>query len=753
MCARRRKPINPSRINGFGTGRGIEVSYDWSMHIDTPLTEVFRLKLPQARALAKLGIKGVHNLLYHFPARYEHAGIVKNIRDLVRGDEAVSYGRIRSLKVQKAFRKKIPFAEGRLHDGTGNIKVVWFNQPYIAKTFSEGSFVKITGTVSARKDDLYFSNPLIERAREHGADGDLFGTTIPEKAASRIPIYPESRGISSLWFFHAAQKILKSDMIDALEDPIPSEILQTYHLPGLATALRAIHFPKKEGDDIAARKRFSFEEIFMIQVARLFAKKEYEENPAFTIKVSQEDLTRFTKRFPFEFTGAQRKALADIVNDLSKGIPMSRLLEGDVGSGKTAVAAAAVYAVSTTRPLGQGFGHLQTAYMAPTEILARQHFESFIEFFKGTNVQIGLITGSVCRKFPSKVSPSGHTNISRTQILKWVASGEIPVVVGTHALIEKSVLFKHLALVIIDEQHRFGVRQRMKLARKNHELPDKKVPNLLSMTATPIPRTLALTVYGDLDLTLLDEMPAGRKRVITEVVEPAERDQAYQKIREELAQGRQAYVICPRIEEPDPKKELALRVKSAKKEAERLKKEVFPSYLVGLVHSKLKPSEKESVMKDFLDGAIHILVATSVVEVGVDVPNATTIVIEGAERFGLAQLHQLRGRVLRSTHQSYCFLFSDSPGINTQKRLAALASAKNGFELAELDLALRGEGSLSGGRQWGLSDVGMEAIKNIKMVEAARTEAKKIIKADPTLARYPLIRERIMGEKVDVHLE
>jgi ATP-dependent DNA helicase RecG len=424
-------------------------------------------------------------------------------------------------------------------------------------------------------------------------------------------------------------------------------------------------------------------------------------------------------------------------------------LEGDVGSGKTAVAATIAYTVVTTQPEKQDYGNLQVAYMAPTEILAQQHFESFIELFKHLPVQVGLITGSGCKKFPSKVNPEKATDISRSQLLKWVKNGEIPILVGTHALIQKTVEFKNLAFVVIDEQHRFGTKQRKHLRHKE----DMVLPHLLSMTATPIPRTLALTVYGDLDITLLDEMPAGRKQVITEIVLPTKRKEAYERIKNELAAGRQAYVICPRIDEPDPNKEAALNVKSVKEEAKRLKKEVFPKNEVGILHGKMTKKEKEDVMREFKNGKIDILVATSVVEVGVNVPNATVIVIEGAERFGLAQLHQLRGRVIRSTYQSYCFVFADSKSESSLERLQNMVKAKNGFELAEFDLAQRGAGDLYGRKQWGLSDLGMEALRNIKMVEAARGEAVMLIDSDLILTDYPLLKKITEEKREKIHFE
>ena len=352
-------------------------------------------------------------------------------------------------------------------------------------------------------------------------------------------------------------------------------------------------------------------------------------------------------------------------------------------------------------------------------------------------------------KFPSKVDATKPTKISRTQLLKWVKNGEIPILIGTHALIYKSVEFKHLAHVIIDEQHRFGTNQRKQLAKK-----DARMPHLLSMTATPIPRTLALTIYGDLDITLLDEMPQGRKPVITKIIGPQQTKEMYEHVRNELKDGRQAYVICPRIDEPDPDKATALRLKSVKAEAKRLKQKEFQDYTVGILHGKMKPAEKDAVMLDFLNHKIDVLVATSVVEVGVNVPNATNIIIEGAERFGLSQLHQLRGRVIRGTHQPYCFAVTESKSDKTKERLKALSTAKNGFELAEHDLQFRGSGELYGAKQSGLSDLGMEAIRNLKLVEAARKEAQTLVEKHANLSKtHPLIAEKVAHLGEALHME
>ncbi|MCX6820035.1 MAG: ATP-dependent DNA helicase RecG [Candidatus Adlerbacteria bacterium] len=745
------------------------------MDLREPISEHFRLTNIQKTALGKLGIKTLRDLLYHFPFRYEQAGSEASTGELQVGQEVTVVGILEKLTTKKSWKRRIPISDGYLRDQGGRVKLMWFNQPYIAKMYADGTRVKATGKVTGSPGKLYLANPQLEKisATEEGlfvqtggnsADGgapqgdgprtEQFPSkeiVYPESAAVAEGLfaqYPESRGVTSLWFRHAIQKVLATGIIEQTEDPLPPDMLKRYNLPTLGSALVWMHIPEKLKDADAARKRFAFEEVFMIQLERGLERKKQSHEKSFAVDAPKQAVDDFIGTFPFTATGAQEKAIEAILHDMRSGHPMSRLLEGDVGSGKTAVAATAAYATVRTRPENQKFGTLQVAYMAPTEILAKQHFESFIKYFETFPINIGLITGSGCYKFPSKIGRGKSTTISRTQLLKWVAAGEIPVVIGTHALIQKSVQFKHLALVVIDEQHRFGTAQRQKLATK-----EKRLPHLLSMTATPIPRTLALTIYGDLDLTLLDEMPAGRKRIITEIVSPSGRPKAYTKIHEQLAEGRQAYVICPRIDEPDPDKAFALMAKSVTAEAKRLKKDVFQNYEIAILHSKMTPKEKDETMQKFAAHEIDILVATSVVEVGVNVPNATMIFIEGAERFGLAQLHQLRGRVVRSNHQAYCFVCPESRGEHTLARLKALATAKNGFELAEQDLLQRGPGELSGRKQWGISDIGMEALKNLKLVEAARTEALALVEQDENLLRHPLLQHALFARAQTLHFE
>ena len=611
--------------------------------------------------------------------------------------------------------------------------MVWFRQPYIARMLPEGSCAIFSGTVANRNGEYYIANPLY----------DIVPCSIvPEfsrEDASRLqPLYSATSGVSSLWISKAIAKILPQI---ATDDFLPKEILEKYHLPALQTALRWAHNPKTEEHSGAAKKRFAFEGVFLMQLMRASQKEEIKKTAG--IKLSNIETLRdeFIKLLPFDLTDAQNKAIEDILSDLRSGHPMNRLLEGDVGSGKTAVAACAAYICAKNG--------LQAAYMAPTEILARQHFETFSKVLGRAGLKIGLLTSSLSEKFPSKIAREKSTHVSKAQLLKWVREGEFPILIGTHSLIEKKVEFKNLALAMVDEQHRFGVSQRSKLSQKNHSLIEVGLqsalppPHFLSMTATPIPRTLALTIYADLDLSVINEMPPGRQTIDTKIVTPKDRHLAYEFIRQKLNAGEQAFVICPRIEPSEPSSEgfMQAEMKSVKEEYKKLNEKIFPEFDIALMHGKLTPKEKEEAMQKFRENKAQVLVSTSVVEVGVDVPNATIMMIEGAERFGLAQLHQFRGRVGRSDTKSYCFILPTSYSADIFRRLKALTEAKSGFELAEYDLEFRGAGELSGRKQSGLSDIGMEALKNLKMVEAARFEAREIIESG-TLSKYPLLEAK-----------
>jgi len=762
--------------------------YNPHMTPNSAIEEFFRLTPVQKTALKRLRIHTLHDLFYHFPVRYESASTSSAVANLTHGSKVTLYGTFTKLDAKKLWKSRRPATEGQFEDSTGRVKVLWFNQPYMNKYLKTGQLVKVSGTV-AGKDKPYITNPEVESVARSAIPMDVFESGATGNAEAMFPVYPETRGVTSRWFYHALKKIFGQGVHVQLEDPIPSGVREKLHLPTLASALVYLHTPKNERDASAARKRFAFEEIFVIQSAKQKERADNDAQKSLSVSVDKDKTQQFIETLPYELTEAQKRAVDEIFSDFQANRPMARLLEGDVGSGKTAVAAATAYAVVTSRPPGRTSGTLQVAYMAPTEILASQHFSSFIEHFKELPINIGLLTGSSCFKFPSKIARDKPTKISRSQLLKWVESGEIAMLIGTHALIQKTVAFQNLAYVIVDEQHRFGTAQRRALAQKNmgsmlksdairgtgsvrdetytHTAKSERgtrneevrrfqrtvVPHFLSMTATPIPRTLALTIYGDLDISVLDEMPTGRVQVETRLIRPSERQEAYTAVREQLMAGRQAYVICPRIEEADPEKANALRVKSARAEAEHLQRDIFPEYTVGLLHGKLRPKEKDEVMEQFSSGAIHILVATSVVEVGINVANATIILIEGAERFGLSQLHQLRGRVQRSHYQPYCFLLPDTKSAQSLTRLRALAQTANGFELAEKDLELRGAGDLYGRAQWGVSDLGMEALKNPRLIEAARKEAHTLIAADPTLLHHRALAQRIQEVGNTLHSE
>ncbi|MDO8600374.1 MAG: ATP-dependent DNA helicase RecG [bacterium] len=730
------------------------------MNLETKLETIIRLTPQKKAGLKKLGVETARDLLTYLPARYEEFAGLKKIRDLIIGESASIIGEIENAKAEKTWRKKMLLAEAVIKDETGTMHAVWFGQPYLANMLKPAMRVRLSGKVQYKKGKLFFTNPTWEFL-----SAELQATNYKLQASTLLPVYSETYGVSSLWLRMQIQRLISQ--IRDWPEILPEEILKKYHLPDFERSVRAIHFPRTLGETEAAKKRFSFEEVFFIQLDHQLERAEHKKKRANPITPDSTLAKEFISSLPFPLTNAQQKVIWQIFEDIKKPEPMARLLEGDVGSGKTLVAAAIALQAAKSG--------LQSAIMAPTEILARQHFYEFMKRLEPFRVRIGLLTSSESQKFPSKIGYKKTAEVSKAQLLKFVASGDIQILIGTHALIQDKVKFKKLAFVVIDEQHRFGTEQRARLAKEKEEVAHhdtirilkpsqigfaKAIPHLLSMTATPIPRTLALTIFGNLDLSVLDEMPPGRKKIITKVVPAAKRSDAYEFIRREIHAGRQAFVICPRIEKPDGKQYKSVRamqmfseMKAVKQEYEKLSKEIFPEFKIAMLHGKLAAKEKEKIMKQFKGGETHILVSTSVVEVGVDIPNATIMMIEGGERFGLAQLHQFRGRVGRGEHQSYCFVFTDSKTAKTRERLKALETAKNGFELAEYDLQFRGAGELSGARQWGMSDAGMEALKNIKMVEAAREEAAMIVNEDPNLKKYPLLKERLERISQKIHFE
>lgn len=727
------------------------------MNLSSPLKEVIKLSKPHQDAFTRLRIFTVRDLLYNFPYRYSDIRILKLIQECRAGDEVLIQGEVHSIKTHSAYGKIPGRVTATITDLSGSIRVTWFGRNYITKQLTEGETLQLSGTVTQGKDGVYISNPDFEHKKTLAIDSthSLFQTNEVASSDFLTPMYKEVSGITSKYIRELIAKILTHKDMSLIPDSLPEHIRTELHLPAISEALTYIHFPKTENHVVSAKKRFAFEEIFLIQIERALTRKELEESAGYIIDPEQKDIDYFLSKLPYPLTGAQTRVVSEILESIKTGIPMSRLVEGDVGSGKTAVAALLCYLATRVRPRAKQIGKIATAgtlqvvYMAPTEILARQHFESFIKYFEGTGLYLGLITGSGCLKYPSKVSPGTHTTISRSQLSKWVQNGEISIVIGTHALIQKNVAFKHLGLCIIDEQHRFGVKQRKALVDKRGTAHPEIIPHLLTMTATPIPRTLALTIYGDLELSVLDQMPPGRKQIETTLVPPTKRDETYAFVQQKLREGRQVYVICPRVDDNDPE---SSEVKSVMSEAKRLQKDVFPDYKVMPLHGKMKPVEKEKIMSEFVDGKIDVLVATSVIEVGVSVANASIIIIEGGDRFGLAQLHQLRGRVLRGTHDPYCFIFTENNSEKTTERLKAIVSAQNGFELAEMDLMQRGAGGLTQGKQWGMSDIAMEAIKNRKLVEIAREKAQQLVKEGHELGNYPELKN-CLNERDSTHLE
>ncbi len=705
--------------------------------------------------LEKLGIKTVRNLLWHFPVRYEDWSAMATVAELNPGDEKTIQATVQEIKLIRTWKRKMFIVEALVGDETGSVEVVWFNQPYIKNILKTGSLVNLSGKVGVKKNKLFLSSPAYEIITSKNKSGT-------RHTGRLVPIYPETKGLTSKGLRLIIERVFEN--LEKLEEFLPAEIIEEYKLPEINTALRQIHFPEKTRETVSAKRRFAFEELFLLHLRNILQRINLTKESARSINIEANEIRKIVNTLPFKLTASQEKALAEVLDDLAKTHPMNRLLQGDVGSGKTIVAGLA--AILTAKDY-------QAALMVPTEILARQHYQTLTRFFSHFEGGIVLLVSKETRVF---WGDDLETETKKPELLKDIAGGKVRIVIGTHALIsssaprgyggssevlreggQKVVKFKNLALLVVDEQHRFGVAQRASLLRET--LAQNKIyPHLLSMSATPIPRTLMLSVFGDLSLSVIDELPQGRKKTITKIVDPENRDKAYAFIRGQVRRGRQVFVVCPRIEPPE--KEIVtfkvfqlLEVKTVKEEYEKLSKKVFPDLRVGILHGKLKSAEKEKVMKDFAERDIDVLVTTSVVEVGVDIPNATIMMIEGAERFGLAQLYQFRGRVGRGEHQSFCLLFTESKSQMTHERLGALLLAKNGFELAETDLKLRGPGEFLGESQTGLPDVAMKALQSPELIQDSRIAAEKIIAGGASLQDFPLLREKLKEFRLEVHLE
>ncbi len=706
---------------------------------NTKIGSIPRISEKYAEILKKINVFTVGDLLFHFPFRYEDYSERIEIDCLVVGQTATVMGEISKSKLIRTWKKKMLITECYVSDETGSVRAVWFNQPYVSDSLTVGKGVRLAGKVLEDKNGLYFSNPAWELSSRE-----------PTNTGRLVPIYPETEGLTSKWLRWQLQNIFKLN--PEIPEPIPEDILHELHLPEIKTALEYIHFPKSENQYLLAQKRFAFQNMLTVQLASLQVKANWEKETCVKIPFVEKTIQTFTDGLPFSLTNAQRKASFEILQDLGKARPMNRLLNGDVGSGKTIVAALA--ALQTTE------ADFQTAIMAPTEVLARQHYDNISKLFSAYNISIGLLTSAYQEASNLKFQISNlklkanikNTKLKRAEMLTEIKEGQIDILIGTHALIQKDVRFKNLALVVIDEQHRFGVSQRAFLQQKietiNDGLPGK-IPHLLTMTATPIPRTLTMAYFGNLDLSLLDEMPKNRKPIVTKIVPPRERNQVYDFVRKEVSKGHQIFIIFPLVEESEKMAEL----KAATQEHERLSRDIFPELSLGLLHGKLKAKEKEQVMADYKNKKYDILVATSVVEVGIDVPNATVIIIEDAERFGLSQLHQFRGRVGRSELQSFCFLLTSSNTVKSKSRLGALEKTNSGFEIAEADLKMRGPGEFLGLRQSGLPDIAMQHLGNVKLIEISRQKASQLLKSSPTLSKYPLLKKELTKFATNVHLE
>jgi len=707
--------------------------------LNTEITKINRVGITTAKRLNKLGIETARDLLFYWPFRYNDFTKLTPIDKLQPGMKANVVGRIELIQNKRSPRKRMYITEALVSDNSDSIKVIWFNQPFIARNLRVGDKVSLAGKAEDDFSGMMMTSPIYEKI--------ISGQTIHTQGL--VANYHLTTNISQKQIRFLIKQII--GLAKKIDDWLPIEIKQNLKLLALGEAITKIHFPKNQADINQARQRLAFNELFLIQLQSQLIKQELKSSRAQAVPFLEKGTKKFVNNLPFKLTNAQRKAAWEILQDISKNKPMARLLEGGVGSGKTVVAVIAMLNIALD-PESSG----QSVLMVPTEILALQHFESISKLMKATNVRIGLLTRSerkLNKETGSRKKAVEGKNISKKKLVETIKEGKVDIIIGTHALIQEDIRFNNLALAIIDEQHRFGVEQRKALIKKSIFSENKKeqnsfAPHLLSMTATPIPRSLALALYGDLDISIINEMPAGRKIVLTKVVSESKRQEAYNFIRKQVNNGRQVFVICPLIDFSDK-----LGVKSVKEEFKKLNEQIFSELNIAFLHGRMKTKEKERIMQDFLDNKIKILVSTSVVEVGIDVPNATIMMIEGADRFGLAQLHQFRGRVGRGEHQSYCFLFTDSELDKTLKRLKALVDCHDGFILAKMDLKFRGPGEVYGTAQKGFPELKIASLFDYKLMKEAQGEAMKLINKDANLLNYPLLKEKLAEQNKQTHLE
>ncbi len=674
------------------------------MSLQTPLSKLIRTTKSHLNLLNGLGINTAEDLLLFFPRAYEDKSVFTSVSQIIPEETNTLRGTLSRITHHRTRNGKT-LSKALFSDETGNVEAVWFNQPYLKRMLQSGQQIILSGKAKVAFGKLTLQSPVFEEPK------------VEQTHVGRIiPIYHQTEGLTSKWIREKLKPLI-DDWLTYMEEYMPSWIIKEYDLTDYKTAVKEAHFPSDEKKLEEAKKRLAFDELFLLQFKALQKKWRWQNIAEHEKKVmpTHPELQELIRSLPYDLTNAQKNCLKEILNDMEKPYPMSRLLQGDVGSGKTVVAGAAIF-----NAIKNGY---QATLMAPTEILARQHYSTLFKLLQPYGFNIRYVSGSTSES-------------EKKQIIDGLKTGIVDLVIGTHALIQEGVGFKNLGLAVIDEQHRFGVRQREILKASGS-------PHLLSLSATPIPRTLAMTIYGDQDLSVIDEMPAGRLPIITRIVPENKRNDAYRWIEERINEGRQAFVICPLIDESD-----VLEVKSAIKEYEFLREHVFPKLNVGLIHGKMKSDEKDTVMDSFSKNIIRILVSTSVIEVGIDVPNASIMIIEGADRFGLSQLHQFRGRVGRGEHQSYCFLFTQSNTEEARNRLNAMVQHTSGFRLSEIDLSLRGPGEIYGVRQSGIPDLKMASLTDSFTIKLARDAASALLAKDPELHEHTPLKEKIdaLGE-------
>jgi len=797
--------------------------------LNSPIKEINRIGAATAGKLRKLGIATIEDMIFYFPFRYDDFTRLTPIADLKIGQSANIIGQIELIKNKRSHRRRMYITEALVSDETESVKVIWFNQPYIARNLRIGDWVSLAGKVDGDITGACFKSPVYEkipplsplvRGAERKAPFPLY-TKEAEKKILQLsfrrgtekinppnPLYAKGEKMkipltSRLAFAPVKRAFIKEDkkeeppyppcqggrygevgayrvihtqglvpnyhltanlthkqlrflisqvigLANKIIDWLPEGIIRRLKLLKLNIALKNIHFSKKWEDVNEARRRLAFNELFLIQLQSQIIRRDAKSCVSTPIKFFEAETKEFVNNLPFKLTDAQRRVAWDILKDIGQTKPMARLLEGDVGSGKTIVALIAM--------LNCALNNKKAVIMVPTEILANQHFNLICKLLEGFNINIGLVTRSDKKlNYESEImnNSDGENKNKKIHNSKFIIHNS-NIIIGTHALIHDKIKFKDLVLAVIDEQHRFGVEQRKMLMEKSGH--KKAIPHLLSMTATPIPRSLALALYGDLDISIINQMPLGRKKIITKVVAENNRNQAYAFIREQIKSGRQVFVICPLVDFSDPfrlsySEASKLGVKSVKEEYKKLDEIIFPDLPIGMLHGRMKAREKEGIMKKFLDNKIKILVATSVVEVGVDVPNASIMMIEGADRFGLAQLHQFRGRVGRSVHQSYCFLFTDNQSEKTLMRLKALIDNFDGFSLAKEDLKFRGPGEVYGTAQKGFPELKIATLFDYELMKMAKEEAERLLEKDGSLSVWPALKEELSKKEKIIHLE